>query len=77
MTRISAAVIKPVGGQRGTALRGTTHQNGAGCVADNLDLAAGNSPMAQNADPLIIERMPFPARIGCLEEAEFFFGQEA
>ena len=76
MTRISAPVIKPVGRQRGTTLRWTTHQNGAGRVVDNLDLTAGNSPLTQNADALIIKRLPFSARIGCLQEDEFFFGQE-
>jgi len=76
MTRTSAAVIKPIARQRGTTLRGTTHRNGAGRVAENVDLAAGDGSVAQNANPLIVKRMPFPTGIGGLEEDEFFFGQE-
>ena len=41
--------------------------------ATDFDLPAGDHAIAQNADALVIERMPFPARIGCLKESELFF----
>jgi len=44
--------------------------------ATHFDLPAGDRAIAQNADALIIERMPFPAQIGCLKDGEFFFGKE-
>ena len=46
------------------------------CFATHFDLPAGNCAMAQNADALIIERMPFPSRIGGLKDVEFFFRKE-
>jgi hypothetical protein len=44
--------------------------------ARDFDLPAGNCAIAQNADALIVERMPFPAQICRLKEREFVFGQE-
>ena len=46
------------------------------CFATHFDLPAGDCAAAQNADALIIERMPFPAQIGCLKDGEFFFGKK-
>lgn len=45
-------------------------------LAPYFDLAAGDRAIAQNANALIIERMPLPAQIGRLEEREFVFGQK-
>jgi len=42
----------------------------AAWFARYLDLPAGYRAIAQNANALIIERMPFPAQIGRLEERE-------
>jgi hypothetical protein len=57
-------------------LRRATQRTGASGVADDLDLTAGDCPVAQNADAVIIERIPFPPGIGCLEKGELFFGRE-
>ena len=48
-------------------------RQGAAGFAPDLDLAARNYTIAQNADPLVVERMPFPAQIVGLEEREFVF----
>jgi hypothetical protein len=49
---------------------------GAGRFARHHDLAPGNGAIAQNADALIIERIPFSPEIGYLEDREFFFWKE-
>jgi hypothetical protein len=40
------------------------------------DLAAGDCAIAQDADALIIERMPFPSQVRRLEDCEFVFWKE-
>ena len=45
-------------------------------LAHHVDLATGDRSVAQNADPFIIERIPFAALIGRLQDREFFFGRE-
>jgi len=44
--------------------------------ARHLDLPAGDCAIAQDTNTLIVERMPFPAQIGRLEERELVFWQE-
>jgi hypothetical protein len=39
-------------------------------------LPPGDRAIAQNADALVVERMPFPAQIGRLKDREFFFWQK-
>jgi hypothetical protein len=41
-----------------------------------FDLPAGDGAIAPDADASIIERMPFPPKVGCLEDREFFFWPE-
>jgi hypothetical protein len=45
-------------------------------AVNDVDLAARDRPVAQDADALIIERVPLPARIGALQNRQFFFGQK-
>jgi hypothetical protein len=40
-------------------------------------LPPGYCAIAQDADALVVKRMPFPAQIGGLEEREFFFWEKA
>lgn len=42
-------------------------------LARHFDLPAADCAIAQNTNALVIERMPFPAQIGRLEEREFVF----
>jgi len=42
----------------------------------DFDLPARDGSVAQNADPMVIERIPFPPWIAALEDCEFFFGQQ-
>jgi hypothetical protein len=49
---------------------------GAGGVAPELDLAAGDCSPAQNADAPVIQRMPFAPGIGGLENRQFFLRQK-
>jgi hypothetical protein len=44
-------------------------------VTADFDLTAGDCAIAQDADSLIIQRIPFSAQIGCLQNGESFFGQ--
>ena len=44
--------------------------------APDFDLAAGDCAIAQHTNALIVERMPFPAQIGCLEDREFIFRKD-
>jgi hypothetical protein len=44
--------------------------------ARHLDLPAADRAIAQDANALVVERMPFPAQIGRLEEREFVFWKE-
>ena len=48
----------------------------AALFAGHADLAASDCAIAQDANPLIIERMPFPAQIGRLKERELVFWKE-
>jgi len=45
-------------------------------VARDLDLAAGDRAIAENADALIVERVPFSARVRSLQDRKFFFWQK-
>ena len=45
-------------------------------LAAYFDLPAGDRAIAQHTNPLIVERMPFPAKIGRLEERKFVFGKQ-
>jgi len=40
------------------------------------NLPADDRAIAQDTDPLLIERMPFPPHIRRLEDFEFFFWRE-
>lgn len=40
------------------------------------DLPAGDRAIAQDTNALVVERMPFPAQIGRLEECELVFRQQ-
>ena len=42
----------------------------------HLDLAARDCSIAQHTNALIVERMPFPAQIGGLEDREFLFWKD-
>jgi hypothetical protein len=44
--------------------------------AHYLDLPAGDCPVAQHTDALIVERMPFPAQIARLEDRELFIWED-
>jgi len=44
--------------------------------AFHFDLPASNRSIAQNADALIVERMPFAPQIGRLEERKFIFRKQ-
>ena len=48
----------------------------AAWFARHLDLPAGDRAIAQDTNALIVERMPFPAQIGRLEERELVFWKE-
>jgi hypothetical protein len=48
----------------------------AAWLARRLDLPAANCAIAQDANALIVERMPFPAQIGRLKEGELVFWKE-
>lgn len=48
----------------------------AAWFARDHNLAAGDCAIAQDANALIVERMPFPAQIARLEEREFVFWKE-
>lgn len=76
MVQASASAIEPVAGQRGAAFRRAAQGVPVAVVAHDLDFASCNGAVAQDADPRIIERIPFPPRIGLLQDREFFFGQE-
>ena len=45
-------------------------------IALHLDLPAGDGAIAQDADPPVVQRMPFPSRVGRPEDREFLFGRE-
>lgn len=45
-------------------------------LTPHFDLAARDCAIAQDANPLIVERMPFAPQIGRLEEREFFFWKQ-
>jgi hypothetical protein len=76
MVQTSASAVEPVARQRGAAFRRAAQGIPVAVVAHDLDFASRNDPVAQDADPRIIERIPFPARIGLLQDREFFIGQE-
>jgi len=44
--------------------------------AADFDLPPGDRVIAQNADALVVERMPFPPQIDRLQDREFFFWQK-
>jgi hypothetical protein len=44
--------------------------------APKFDLAAGDSPIAQDAHTLVVERMPLSAQIARLENGELIFWKE-
>jgi hypothetical protein len=46
---------------------------GSARFAGDFDLPSRYRAIAQNTDALIVERMPFPPRIGRLKDREFFF----
>jgi hypothetical protein len=69
-------MIEPIARERWATFRRAAQGICAARVAHDLDLAAGDRPVAQNADALIVERRPFPARSGRMQNREFFFGQE-
>jgi hypothetical protein len=48
----------------------------AAWFARHLDLPAGDRAIAQDANALIVERMPFPTQIGRLEKREFVFWKQ-
>ena len=52
------------------------HGKGAARLANDVDLSPGDRAIAQDADTLVIERMPFAAQIGCLKDREFFFREK-
>jgi hypothetical protein len=52
------------------------NRKAAARLSADLDLAPGNGAIAQNADAMIVQRIPFPPRIVALEDGQFFFGQE-
>ena len=45
-------------------------------IAPHLDLPAGDSAIAQDADPPVVQRMPFSSRVSRTEDREFLFGRE-
>ena len=49
---------------------------GAARFARHFDLPASDRAIAENAHALIVERIPFAAWIGRLEDREFFFWKE-
>jgi hypothetical protein len=51
-------------------------RNGAARLSPDFDLATGNCAVAQNADPMIVQGMPFPPGVIGLEDCEFLFGKE-
>jgi len=51
-------------------------RKGPAVFSPDLDLAPGNCAVAQNADPMIVEGIPFPPWIIGLEDGEFLFGQQ-
>jgi hypothetical protein len=63
-------VVKPIVRQSGTTGGRTAQRIGAGWAAGDLDLAARKRAAAQDADALIIERMPVAPGIGGLEDGE-------
>jgi hypothetical protein len=48
----------------------------AGGILGHLDLPASDCAIAQHTNTLIVERMPFPAKIGRLEQREFVFWRD-
>jgi len=42
-------------------------------VALNIDLPSGKDTIADGADPLVIERIPLPLRVGCFQNVEALF----
>src|SRR5205085_9905009 len=70
------AVVEPIGRQRGAAISRAMQGMMALAVARDLDLAAGNRAIAKNADALIVERVPFSARVRGLQDRKFFCWQK-
>jgi hypothetical protein len=52
------------------------NRKGSARFACYLNLAAGDQAVAQHANALVVERMPFSAEIVGLENREFFVWQE-
>ena len=48
----------------------------AAAFAAHLDLPPRDGAIAQNANALVVERMPFSPQIGCLKDGKFFLGEE-
>ena len=44
--------------------------------APYFQLPAGDRAIAQHADALIVERVPFPTHVGGLEKRQFFFWEK-
>ena len=42
----------------------------------NIDLASCEDAIADRANPLIIERIPLPHRLGCFQDGESFVRRE-
>jgi hypothetical protein len=49
------------------------HRKGAARLAGYFNLPAGNRAIAQDADPSVVERIPFAMRIARLKDRELVF----
>lgn len=76
MVRTGITAVEPVARQRRAAFSRAMQGEALLALAHDFDLPAGDGSVAQDADPFIIERMPFPARISGPQDREFFFGHE-
>ena len=68
--------IKPVRDICRATSRWTCQQITTALVAANVDLVAVENPFTDNAEALIIERLPFSYPIGSAQDIESLFGRE-
>jgi hypothetical protein len=67
------SLIKPIAGRGRTSGSRAANRISAGRLFHNFDLPSRYGTITEHAHALIIQGMPFPAGVGCLEYREFFF----
>ena len=65
-----------MGGIGGATGCRTVQRKSIASAIQDLDLATGKNSLANDANPLVVERIPAPFSIDLLQESKAFFGSE-